>query len=325
MKSLTIATRGSRLALWQTEHVIGLIRTVTAISHPDLEIHTLTIKTKGDEITDLPLSKVGGKGLFVKEIEEALLDGRADLAVHSMKDMPMQLPPQLLLAAVPERGDPADVMLSATYRGSSVLPSGAVVGTSSLRRQAQFLAFRPDVRIESLRGNVDTRLRKMQEGQYDAIILAAAGVNRLGLKAPYMEPLQIERFLPAAGQGALGLEIRADHQELLELLAPLDHLPSRLCVEAERGFLYGLDGDCQVPVAAHAVQQGEDILLHGLVAHTDGSTVIRRELCGKGVSSPQAAWELGLALAERIIEDGGRSVLNTVLYGADLDRSNPQH
>ncbi len=314
MKSLTIATRGSRLALWQAAHVAGLIRAATALSHPDLEIGTLIVKTRGDAVLDVPLAKIGGKGLFVKEIEEALLDGRADIAVHSMKDMPMELPPRLALAAVPERADPSDMMLSVSFRGPSVLPSGATVGTSSLRRQAQFLAQRPDVRVEPLRGNVETRLRKLQEGQYDAIILAAVGVRRLGLETPYMEPLPPDRFLPAAGQGALGLEVPADRPDLLELLAPLNHMPSRLRVEAERGFLAGLNGDCQVPIAAHATLKGNDLILEGLVAHTDGSVVIRRSLRGEAVSTPDEAAALGRTLAGQVLEDGGRSVLNTVLY-----------
>lgn len=214
-KHLVIATRGSRLALWQAEHVKSRLEA----QDPGLTVSLNVIKTKGDIILDVPLSKVGGKGLFVKEIEEALLDGRADLAVHSIKDVPMVLPEGLILGCVPQREACTDCFLSVHYADPDALPQKAHVGTSSLRRQAQLLSMRPDLRISSLRGNVDTRLRKLQNGEYDAIILASAGLNRLGLSAPYMAPLDPERFLPAVGQGALGIECREDNYDLLVLLA----------------------------------------------------------------------------------------------------------
>ena len=312
---ITIATRGSRLALWQAEHAAGLIRERIG---EGADVRLDVIKTKGDVVLDKPLADIGGKGLFVKEIEDALLDGRADVAVHSMKDVPMQLPEGLVMGAVLKREDPADMLFSVYHTGLMTLPSGANIGTGSLRRQSQILARRPDVRLVPLRGNVDTRLRKLQEGQFDAIIMAAAGAARLGLKAPYMDRLAPERFLPAAGQGAIGLEIRADRPDLAALLAALDHLPTRLCVEAERGFLAGLEGSCHVPIAAYATlgPDGSDggVNLEGLIARMDGSEIVSRKAVGKPGIDAEAARELGLALAEEVLENGGRSVLNSLLY-----------
>jgi len=312
MHSITFATRGSRLALWQAEHAAGLLR---ARLGPDADIRQLALTTKGDAVLDAPLSQIGGKGLFVKEIEEALLDGRADIAVHSMKDMPVELSPGLRIGAVLEREDPADMLLSVCCSGLMTLPSGALVGTSSLRRQSQILARRPDLRVASLRGNVDSRLRKLQEGQFNAVIMAAAGIGRLGLTAPYMDRLAPERFLPAACQGAIGLEIRDDRRDLAELLAPLEDRASRLCIEAERGFLSGLDCGCQAPVAAYATLGPDGVIsLEALIARLDGSEVIRR----RGASAPDAgldeAGALGRELAGAILENGGRSVLNSILY-----------
>ncbi len=300
--TLTIATRGSRLALWQAEHIKSCLQAIA----PELEIRLNVIKTKGDIILDVPLAKVGGKGLFVKEIEEALLNGEADLAVHSMKDVPMELPQGLLLGCVPPREDPTDCLLSCQYDSVAALPQNACVGTSSLRRQAQLLAQRPDLRIESLRGNVDTRLRKLREGVYDAIVLASAGLNRLELTAPCMHSLDPQVFLPAVGQGALGIECREDDYDLFALLAQLEDTPTRVCVEAERGFLAGLEGGCQVPIAGHARLLDDDTLcLEGLVAEVDGSRILRAQK--QGHTSQARQW--GLELASEILDQGGRAIL----------------
>ena len=291
---LTIATRGSNLALRQA----GLVKEALAARHgADTHVELLVIKTKGDAILDVPLAKVGGKGLFVKEIEEAVLDGRADLAVHSLKDVPMELAPGLTLGVITERADPADIFLSYAYSDLAALPPGAIVGTSSLRRQAQVLALRPDVRVNFLRGNVETRLRKLAQGEYDAIIMAAAGLSRLGLSAPYAVRLDENDFLPAVGQGALGIEFREDRQDLHELLSFLEHPSTRLCVEAERGLLAGLDGNCQTPLAGYAVLQTPDAIeLTGLVAACTGREIIRQSLVGQA----KAPRELGLELARRL-------------------------
>ena len=303
MKKLVIATRGSALALWQAEH----IRSLLIQRYEGLEAELLILKTRGDVILDVPLAKVGGKGLFVKEIEEALLSGRADLAVHSMKDVPMVLPEGLTLGAVPEREVYTDVFLSEKYASLENLPSGAVVGTSSLRRQSQILALRPDVKISMLRGNVETRLRKMKEGQYDAIILASAGIRRLGLSASLMQELVPPRFLSAVGQGALGVEIREDRPEIREAVAFLDHTPTRLCVAAERAFLRRLDGGCQVPIAAYGRLEGESIHLSALVAEPDGSVIYRgQDSCEASI---HAAKIMGKALAERLLADGAERIL----------------
>ncbi len=302
LKKLTIATRGSKLALWQAEHIKSLL----VGRHPGLEVELLLIKTKGDIILDVPLAKVGGKGLFVKEIEEALLDGRADLAVHSMKDVPMELPQGLILGAVPRREDPADLLLSSIYPNLAALPQGAAVGTSSLRRQAQLLALRPDLDIVSLRGNVDTRLRKLAEGRFAAIVMAAAGLNRLGLSAAMQTRLEPPAFLPAAGQGALGIEFAESRADLKEALAFLDHPPTRICVEAERGFLAGLEGGCQVPIAAHAVMTGPCAFeLEGLVSGCRGERIVRQKISGLAFTPRQS----GLLLAERVKEAGGGEIL----------------
>lgn len=300
--TLTIATRGSRLALWQAEHIKSCLQAIA----PELEIRLNVIKTKGDIILDVPLAKVGGKGLFVKEIEEALLNGEADLAVHSMKDVPMELPQGLLLGCVPPRENPTDCLLSCQYDSVAALPQNACVGTSSLRRQAQLLAQRPDLRIESLRGNVDTRLRKLRDGVYDAIVLASAGLNRLELTAPCMHSLDPQVFLPAVGQGALGIECREDDYDLFALLAQLEDTPTRVCVEAERGFLAGLEGGCQVPIAGHARLLDDDTLcLEGLVAEVDGSRILRAQK--QGHTSQARQW--GLELASEILDQGGRAIL----------------
>ncbi len=310
MKKVVIATRGSQLALWQAEH----IKSRLMAQYEGLEVELLILKTKGDIILDVPLAKVGGKGLFVKEIEEALLAGTADLAVHSMKDVPMVLPEGLTLGAVPEREICTDLFLSEKYAALEDLPQGAKLGTSSLRRQSQALALRPDLEVAMLRGNVETRLRKMKEGQYDAIILARAGVKRLGLGASLQRDLTPPSFLPAVGQGALGIEIREDRPEMRELVAFLDDMPTRLCVTAERAFLRRLDGGCQVPIAAHAVLEGEELVLEALVADPLGKVVFRDVVrCAASLDEADAA---GQKLAEKLLADGADKIL-AELYQAE--------
>lgn len=311
MKKVIIATRGSKLALWQAEHV----RERLEARHAGLEVELLVLKTKGDIILDVPLAKVGGKGLFVKEIEDALLTGAADIAVHSMKDVPMVLPEGLILGAVPEREVCNDLFLSERHASLADLPSGAVLGTSSLRRQAQVLAMRPDLKVAMLRGNVETRLRKMKEGQYDAIILARAGVKRLGLGATFQQDLTPPDFLPAVGQGALGVEMREDRKDLRELLAFMEDEPTRLCVMAERSFLRRLDGGCQVPIAAHAVLEGGELSLQALVAGTDGKTVIRGSL--RAAASYEEAERMGVALAEDLLSRGADRILAELYDGQE--------
>ncbi len=304
MKKITIATRGSKLALWQAEHISSLLRG----QHPGLEVELLKIKTKGDKILDVPLAKVGGKGLFVKEIEEALLDGRADIAVHSMKDVPTELPEGLIVGINPQREANTDSLLSVEYDGLEGLPKGACVGTSSLRRQAQLMTLRPDLRIESLRGNLDTRVGKLLDGRFDAIVVATAGLNRLKLSAPKQTVLGPPEFLPAVAQGALGIEYAEKRIELAKLLEFLDHAPTKIQVRAERGFLTGLDGGCQVPIAAWSEIQGDKVRLTGFVADVDGTSPIRLEKTGPAAK----AWEVGSALAEDVLAAGGGEILSRV-------------
>ncbi len=302
LKKLIIATRGSQLALWQAEHIKACLES----QHAGLEVELLRIKTKGDIILDVPLAKVGGKGLFVKEIEDALLQGKADLAVHSMKDVPMFLPAGLTLACIPEREITQDVFLSVNYANVDALPQGAHVGTSSLRRQAQLLALRPDLQISALRGNVDTRMRKLMEGQYDAIILAAAGVKRLGLTAPHMHNLNVDSFVPAVGQGALGIECMESRTDVIEALAFLEHRPTRVCVEAERAFLAKLEGGCQVPIAGYAtLDNNDEIHLTGLVAEVDGKNILKKQI----LAPSSQAKQMGAQLATSLLEMGAASIL----------------
>lgn len=301
MNKITIATRGSALALWQANHIKDLLQA----KYDGLEVELSIIKTKGDIILDVPLAKVGGKGLFVKEIEDALLNGSADLAVHSMKDVPMVLPQGLILGAVPRREDRYDVFLSKEYKNITELPQNAVVGTSSLRRQAQILAMRPDLKIKMLRGNVQTRINKMLTGEYDAIILAAAGIKRLGLSVPFQTALTPPDFLPACGQGALGIEVREDRKDILDLIAFLNDEETKICVEAERSFLKSLDGGCQVPIAAVSHLNGNTLTLEGLVAEPDGQKVIRKTL----EDSTENRIALGEKLAETILNSGAKEIL----------------
>jgi hydroxymethylbilane synthase len=300
-RRLRIGTRGSALALWQAEWV----KTQLLAAHVELAVELLVIKTTGDKILDVPLAKVGGKGLFVKEIEEALLDGRADLAVHSVKDMPAELPEGLHLAVMPPREDPRDALISRNGAGLQALPHGARVGTSSLRRAAQLLHLRPDLRIETLRGNVDTRLRKLGSEGFDAIVLAAAGLKRMELSHVVSEYLEPERILPAVGQGALGIETRTGDGFTNEMVTSLAHQQTMTIVRAERAFLKRLEGGCQVPIGAHATMEGETLILTGMVADLEGVRLIRKELRGDA-HQPEI---VGERLAEVILESGGAEIL----------------
>lgn len=299
--SVVIATRESALALWQAQHVQSELQRL----YPGLQVSLLGMTTEGDRRLGSSLAKIGGKGLFVKELEDALADGRADIAVHSMKDVPMHLPPGYALAAILERADPRDALVSVKYRGLGELPAGGRVGTSSLRRECQLRARHPGLVIGALRGNVQTRLRKLEEGQYEAIILAAAGLKRLGLAGRITALLSPEDSLPAVGQGALGIECREDRADLIELLAPLVHAPTRQCVLAERAFSRSLAGSCNVPLAGFAEIAGEQLALRGLVGAPDGSRVLRGE-AGGAVTEAEA---IGIALAEDLKCRGAAEIL----------------
>ncbi|MFQ2480127.1 hydroxymethylbilane synthase [Aeromonas caviae] len=303
-RTLRIATRKSPLALWQANFVKDRLEAL----HPDLQVELVPMSTQGDKILDTPLAKVGGKGLFVKELETAMLEGRADIAVHSMKDVPVEFPDGLGLHTICEREDPRDAFVSNHFNQIDELPQGAVVGTSSLRRQCQLRAARPDLVILDLRGNVNTRLAKLDAGEYDAIILAAAGLKRLEMAhriAAFIEP---EQSLPANGQGAVGIECRLDDHELHALLAPLEHPETRIRVLTERAMNRALQGGCQVPIGAYALVQGEEVWLRGLVGSPDGSHVIRDEIRG-----PLAEGEaLGHTLAQRLLAAGADVILAEV-------------
>lgn len=306
-QQLRIATRESPLALWQAEHVAGLLER----AHPGLRVELVRMTTQGDRILDAPLAKIGGKGLFVKELEQSLLDGRADIAVHSMKDVPVELPPGLHLPVVMEREQPCDAFVSNRYRHLDDLPEGARLGTSSLRRQAQLQARRPDLQIVSLRGNVGTRLRRLDDGEYDGIILACAGLVRLGQGDRIRERLGAEVCLPAIGQGAIGVECRADDERVNALIAVLDHPVTHVCVSAERALNARLEGGCQVPIAAHATLDGERLHLDALVGRPDGSEVIRVS----GDAAPADAVPLGIRLAEDLLARGADAILAEVYAG----------
>lgn len=304
--TLRIATRGSKLALWQAEHVRQRLLAI----EPTLAVELVVLKTQGDRILDRPLAEVGGKGLFVKEIEEALLDGRADVAVHSMKDLPAELAPGLALAAVPEREDPRDALLvrpglSATDLAS--LPEGARVGTSSLRRVCLLRSLRPDLDVVPLRGNVDTRLAKLAAGEFDAMVLAVAGLRRLGLAEHITVALDPEQFVPAIGQGALAIETRSDDEATRERVARLDDAPTRVATAAERAFLARLDGSCRTPMGAHAVLRDDatTLRLAALVGRPDGSELLRAERSGPA----DFAARLGTDLAEHLIARGAAAIL----------------
>ena len=313
MKRLRIATRKSQLALWQANWVKDELEK----RNPGLDVELVRIVTKGDKILDVPLAKVGGKGLFVKEIEDALLEGRADIAVHSMKDVPTELPAGLHLAVICEREDPRDAWFAKDGKSFRDIQEGARVGTSSLRRQTQLRALRPDLVFENLRGNVDTRLRKLEEGQYDAIVLAAAGVKRLGFAGRVTEYLAADVTLPAIGQGAVGIECREADRETNALIAPLRHGPTWTAVLAERAFLATLQGGCQVPIAGFAEVADGRVTLRGLVGSLDGQTVIR----GSRSGSPVDAESLGSDLGEELLDRGAREILEEVYQ---LNAESPQ-
>lgn len=309
--SLIIATRESALALWQAHHVRDRLQAL----YPETRVTLLGMTTQGDQILDQPLAAIGGKGLFIKELEVAMEEGRADLAVHSLKDVPMDMPPGFTLAAVAKREDPRDALVSSRYTALAQLPKGAVVGTSSLRREAQLRERYPHLTVQPLRGNVNTRLRKLDEGQYDAIILAAAGLIRLGFGARIAAFLDVEDSLPAVGQGALGLECRADRGDVIAVLAPLIDTDTLLAVSAERAFSRALGGSCQTPLAAHAVFGSDGgregtLWLRALLADREGREVMRGERRGE-VASPSAAEALGLALADEFMTRGAQRLLPT--------------
>ena len=311
MRAIRIGTRGSPLAVWQAEWV----RSELLARHPQRKAELIKIKTTGDKILDVPLAKVGGKGLFVKEIETALLEGRIDLAVHSMKDMPAEIPEGLCIGAVPKRENPLDVLISKKATSFAALPEGARLGSSSLRRGAQILHARADITVHPLRGNLDTRIRKLETEGLDAIVLAAAGVRRLGLEAHITEYLPENIMLPAIGQGALSIEIREDDQETRRLVGSLDHRETRVAVESERAFLMRLEGGCQVPIAAHAKVHGDTVELAGLVAEVDGSLLLRQDMKGR-VGQHK---ELGIELANELLERGGKKILENILGRAMRD------
>jgi len=297
---IRIGTRKSALALWQAEWVKKRLTEF----HPGLGIALVKITTKGDKVLDAPLANIGGKGLFVKEIEDELIKGAIDLAVHSMKDMPSALPRELKIGATPEREDPFDALVS---RGDLLmhLPQGARIGTSSLRRAAQLKRLRPDADIRTLRGNLDTRLRKLAEGQYDAVVVAVAGLIRMGMEDRIVEYLGPPDFLPAVGQGALAIEVRADDKRVNDLVAPLENFEARVTTTVERAFLAELEGGCQAPIAAHASLIDGRLYLVGMVADLDGSRMIRDEIEG----APRDAEKLGHELGRKVLEAGGRQIL----------------
>ncbi len=307
-RKLIIATRESPLALWQAEFV----RSALTQAYPDVDVQLLGMTSRGDQLLDVPLAKVGGKGLFVKELEEALLDGRADIAVHSMKDVPMAFPAGLGLGVICAREDPSDAFVSNEYRTLEELPAGSVVGTSSLRRECQLRSRRPDLDIKFLRGNVNTRLRKLDESEYDAIILASAGLIRLGFAGRIAQHMDICDSLPAGGQGAVGIELRSDDSAVLSLLQVVHHEPTARRVIAERAMNKRLGGGCQVPIGCYAdyVDGGETLLLRGLVGNPDGSQILRAE----AIAPAAEAEQLGISVAEDLLSQGAAAILADV-YG----------
>lgn len=302
---LKIGTRQSLLALWQSNFIAGELRK----EYPNCEVTLKKIVTKGDRILDVPLAQIGGKGLFTKEIEEELLDGTVDLAVHSLKDMPTVLPEGLCLTVITSRANVGDAFVSNKYNSFAELPQGAVLGTSSLRRRAQLLAARPDLKIADLRGNVDTRLRKLDEGNMDAIILAAAGLQRLGHGDRIKEIIPTSVCLPAVGQGALAIECRTDNTEVREMLAFLNDKATKQATDAERAFLGLVEGGCQVPIGVHAEVQDNEIKVEAIIASLDGSTVLRNTISGDA----EKAVELGQKLGHQMLSEGGQDILATIL------------
>jgi hydroxymethylbilane synthase len=305
---IRIATRKSPLALWQAEYVRDRLLAL----HPGLKVELLAMTTQGDKILDSPLAKIGGKGLFVKELEQGMLEGRADIAVHSMKDVPVEFPEGLHLAVVCEREDPRDAFVSTRFAKLTDLPLGAKVGTSSLRRQCQLRALRPDLQILDLRGNVNSRLAKLDKGDYDAIILAAAGLIRLGFHDRITAFLVPELSLPAIGQGAVGIECRRDDPRVNKLIAPLNDPATWTRVQAERAMNEKLQGGCQVPIAGHATLEGDQLYLRGLVGRPDGREMVRGEIRGPAANAAQ----LGVTLAEDLLSRGARVILDELYRNA---------
>tara|TARA_B110000503_G_scaffold83460_1_gene127304 strand:- start:13723 stop:14655 length:933 start_codon:yes stop_codon:yes gene_type:complete len=309
LRKLTIATRESPLALWQAEFV----RAALLHEYPDLDVQLLGMTSRGDQLLDSPLSKLGGKSLFVKELEAALLDGSADIAVHSMKDVPMEFPPGLGLGVICDREDPSDAFVSNHFATLDALPVGSVVGTSSLRRECQLRERRPDLVVNFLRGNVNTRLRKLDEGEYDAIILASAGLIRLGFDGRIAQRMAVADSLPAGGQGAVGIELRSADSAVLLLLQPLHHTRTAARVTAERAMNRRLEGGCQVPIACYAeyTGAGETLFLRGLVGKPDGSVILRAQAVAPSVEAEQ----LGIAVAEDLLSQGAAAILAEVYDG----------
>ncbi len=305
-REIRIATRKSALALWQAEYVKARLEA----SHPGLKVSLVPMVSRGDKLLDAPLAKIGGKGLFVKELETALMENEADIAVHSMKDVPMEFPEGLGLYCICEREDPRDAFVSNHFDDLDALPPGSVVGTSSLRRQAQLLARRPDLKIQFLRGNVNTRLAKLDAGEYDAIILAAAGLIRLGFGERIRSSISVDESLPAGGQGAVGIECRTTDSELHALLECLNHAPTATRVVAERALNKRLNGGCQVPIACYAVLEGDQLWLRGLVGQPDGTVLLRAE----GRAPDADAEALGVQVAEALLDQGAEQILQAV-YG----------
>ena len=302
LSELRIATRSSPLALWQAEEVARRLKPI----YPDLKVSLVQMKTRGDKLLDAPLAKVGGKGLFVKELEVGILEGRADIAVHSMKDVPVEFPEGLELALIMQREDPRDAFVSNQYDSLDSMPAGTLVGTSSLRRQTQIRERYPHLRIDWLRGNVNTRLRKLDDGEYNAIILACAGLIRLGFEHRITRSLEPEECLPAIGQGAVGIEVRSDDIAVKELLAPLGHAETSTRIAAERALNETLNGGCQVPIAGYAVLDDGQIFLRGLVGEPDGSRILRAEASGKA----EDAVSIGRQLAEDLLSQGADQILS---------------
>ena len=302
MTTLRIATRKSPLALWQSEHVAARLRA----AHPGLEVELVPMSTRGDEVLDRSLAAIGGKGLFLKELELSMQRGESDCAVHSLKDVPMELEPGFALPAILEREDPADAFVSNDFANLDALPQGACVGTSSLRRQAQLRALRPDLELRDLRGNVGTRLGKLDAGDYDAIVLACAGLKRLGFDARIRMRLDAPRWLPAPAQGAIAVECRADAADVIALCAALDDADTRRCVEAERAMNRALHGSCHVPVAAFATLDGEHLSLSGLVGSASDGRIVRADAKGRG-DAPEC---LGLEVAESLLAQGARGLID---------------
>lgn len=299
-KKIIIGSRGSQLALWQANHVATFLQTISTG-----EIEIKKIKTKGDKILDAPLAKIGDRGLFVKEIETALIEGQIDLAVHSMKDVPTDIPAELEVEAILKREDPHDVLITRNPVSLLNLPLGAVIGTSSLRRKAQLLHVRPDFKIIDVRGNLDTRLRKMAEGQFEAMVLSAAGIYRLGMSDRITERIPSEICLSAVGQGAIGVEIRKDDQEMKEIISQLDHFSTHLAIAAERALMKRLEGGCQIPIGALGEVDGNQLKLQAVIVSLDGEKLFRDEIVGEVTE----AETLGRRLADRLLEMGGREIL----------------